>query len=251
MTIKTPEKQDIPALRALWKEAFGDPDTFLDTFFVAGFSPNRSRGVFLENQPVAALYWFDCAWAGKKIAYLYAIATAKNRQGQGLCRALMTDTHNHLKSLGYHGAALVPAKEELFSLYEKFGYEGFYPATRQEVTAEEKPISLQPIDGQTYSRLRQNLLPQDALLQEGATVAFLSGFAEFYQLDSGIACAAKEGDTLYIQEYLADPKELPAFAFALGCQTAQARLAGGKNCAMYLPFDGEKKRPAYLGIHLD
>ena len=45
MIFESPDRGRIPALRALWKEAFGDTDLFLDGFFEYGFSPNRCRCV--------------------------------------------------------------------------------------------------------------------------------------------------------------------------------------------------------------
>ena len=38
MIIKAPQVSNIPALRALWKDAFGDTDTVLDAFFQTAFS---------------------------------------------------------------------------------------------------------------------------------------------------------------------------------------------------------------------
>ena len=251
MIIKNPEKQDIPALRHLWKEAFGDTDDFLDLFFEKGFSPDRCQALELGGELAAALYWFDCGWENKKIGYLYAVATAKSRQGQGLCRALMTHTHKHLQHLGYQGAALSPAEKGLFSLYEKFGYKSFCPTDCLSVAAEEREIALSSIDAATYRKLRKDLLPQGGILQEGATLTFLEGYAKFYQLAGGILCAVKEGDTLYMQEYLADPKDIPAVAFALGAKTAQVRLLGKTPSAMYLSFENSHKLPTYLGILLN
>ena len=49
MTIDAPKKQDIPALKALWQEAFGDEEAFLDCFFSTAFSPKRCRCVTLSG----------------------------------------------------------------------------------------------------------------------------------------------------------------------------------------------------------
>ena len=45
MNIKSPKNADIPALRSLWKEAFGDTDDFLDVFFSAAFADERAMCV--------------------------------------------------------------------------------------------------------------------------------------------------------------------------------------------------------------
>ena len=77
MTIDLPKPGQIPQLRQLWQEAFGDSDAFLDSFFSLSFAPERCRCVTEENHVTAALYWFDCSCHGGKMAYLYAVATGK------------------------------------------------------------------------------------------------------------------------------------------------------------------------------
>lgn len=51
-------REDLPALRELWKEAFGDGDSFLDQFFSVAFAPERSRVAVVDGAVGAALYWF-------------------------------------------------------------------------------------------------------------------------------------------------------------------------------------------------
>ena len=41
MIIKSLTAQDLPALRRLWQQAFGDPDSFVDRFFAKGFSADH------------------------------------------------------------------------------------------------------------------------------------------------------------------------------------------------------------------
>ena len=101
MRIDKPAPGSEAALRRLWQQAFHDDDAFLDIFFDVAFSHDRCRCVTIDGEIVAVLYWFDCSCCGQRMAYLYAIATDKDRRGQGLCRALMEDTHRHLVSRGY------------------------------------------------------------------------------------------------------------------------------------------------------
>ena len=252
MTIKSPENNDIPALRQLWKAAFGDADAFLDKFFATGFSFDRCRIITVDGALAAGLYWFDCLWGDKKIAYLYAVATDSAYQNKGLCRALMEDTHCHLRQVGYKGAALVPGNEGLFSLYEKFGYRSFCPMETKEVPNKEPAVSLQEIDADTYNTLRRNFLPADSLLQEGATLCFLATFAKFYQGSNCLFSAYKENRTLFICEYFGQENLLGNIAKATGAEFAVARIPGGDQpSAMYLDFQDEPLLPAYLGIPLN
>ena len=67
MIIKQPGKENIPQLRKLWKEAFGDTDAFLDLFFGTAFSKERSLCAVDGDSVAAALYWLDCEYADQKI----------------------------------------------------------------------------------------------------------------------------------------------------------------------------------------
>ena len=70
MRFDAPKREEISALRALWQEAFGDPDSFLDLFFASAFSENRARCAYLDGNLAGALYWFDCHCDGARVAYI-------------------------------------------------------------------------------------------------------------------------------------------------------------------------------------
>lgn len=241
----------IDALKALWREAFGDPEGFIQGFFQKGFSPQRCRCVYENGQLAAALYWFECRWGEKKLAYIYGVATAKAFRGKGLCAALMADTHSHLQNAGYAGAVLVPADEGLFSMYEKMGYRGFSPMEKREV----RPSgfhSVQEIRPETYGQLRKQRLPAGGIVQEGDTLRFLCTYARFYTAGDALFCAAREGNTLYIQEFFGDGEVLPGITAALAAGKAAVRLPGGdKPFAMYRSFTEDRLMPGYFGIALD
>ena len=101
MNIDFPNPSQFPELKALWQEAFGDSTLFINSFFETAFSHKRCRCTTLESRIVSVLYWFDCSYDGGRVAYLYAVATAKAHRGNGFCRILMENTHMHLKKLGY------------------------------------------------------------------------------------------------------------------------------------------------------
>lgn len=221
-------------------------------FFATGYSDDRCRCLHLDGQLAAALYWFDCTWQGKKVAYIYAVATDAAFQGRGLCRALMEDTHRHLKAKGYAGAALVPGSPELFSLYKKLGYRSFCPMQTVTVAAGAQPVAVQSVSRDSFLLRRRCHLPENALLQEGEAIAFLSTFAKFYKIDNGIFAVSREADALHFQEYLGDPSLFGGIIAALGAQKGIVRLPGGNtDTAMYLPLDDDPALPDYLGIPLN
>lgn len=251
MIIDAPAQGDIPALKRLWKQAFRDPDAFIDGFFATGFSHRRCRCVYEEGAPVAALYWFDCAWQGKKLAYLYAIATHRELQGRGLCKALMAHTHNALADLGYAGAVLVPAEKSLFSLYKKLGYQAFCPMEKQTVFAGQSSEQVETVSPEVYLARRQAAAPENAVLLQDQAFPFLGSYNRFYASGDSLFCAAPEGDSLYFQEYLGDSARLPGILRALGAKKATVPLPGGDPFAMYRGFSENAAMPDYFNIPLD
>lgn len=241
-------KFDIVSMKALWRQAFGDPDVFIEGFFRTGFSPERCRCLYEEGALAAALYWFDFSCRGKKLAYLYAVATDEAFRGRGLCRRLTEQTHEQLKRLGYAGAILVPARPELFSMYEKLGYRPCCPMDRHEVSAagNVQAVSISPI---AYAMAREKYLPPDsAIVRNGHD--FLQTYNGFYKSDGCIFCAALEKDTVYFQEFLGDTAKLPGAVAALGGKTGIVRLPGTQPFAMYCAFTDDPP-PAYFNLPMD
>lgn len=252
MTIDRPAILQIPQLRKLWKEAFGDTEDFLDIFFHRAFSPNRCRCITQDGQVVAALYWFDCQWRDKKLAYLYAVATAKNRRGQGLARALMESTHKHLQKLGYVGAILSPASKDLFTMYGKFGYQTCSYIREFTCEAAGTPIPLKQVTAQEYAAARRRLLPENSVVQEGVTLDFLSVFAWLYTGHNLALAAYPDEGKLAVCELLGDSQSAPQILTALGFREGSFRVPGQQTpFTMYRSFTRDDAMPAYFGLNLN
>ena len=164
MIIKHPEMAQIEGLTALWVEAFEEPKEAAQCFFDTAFDAQRSL-VCLEGDAVAAgLYWFDCLWKGRKVAYIYAVGTRIAHRGKGLCHALMEKTHEVLKSRGYHGAILVPAEESLFGFYGKMGYVACCPGgiPGEKLTAQ--------MATQMRSAVRHNIRDAECIFRRSSTL---------------------------------------------------------------------------------
>ena len=251
MRIDCPRPEQIPQLRSLWKEAFGDEDAFLDLFFDNGFSPDRCRCVTLEGQVAAALYWLNCQCNGQKIAYLYAVATRKSCRGKGLCAALMADTHSLLTQMGYAGAVLVPGDAGLFRLYGKIGYETCSAITEISCSAGAKPVPLEAVGPEEYARLRRELLPEGGVIQEGENLAFLGKLTRFYTGDGFLLCASIDNGRLRAPELLGDITAGPGILAALGIPEGAFRFPGsGRPFAMYHPLTSAPA-PRYFGLAFD
>ena len=247
MIIKSPEKEAIPQLRQLWKQAFGDSDAFLDGFFSTAFAPERCLCVMEKGQVAAALYWFSCQVGGQAIAYIYAVATAKQFRGQGLCRKLMADTHNHLKNLGYAGALLVPGDAGLRKMYRNMGYTDM-TGTRQFSCNAGAPVALEKIAAEEYAHLRREYLPQNAVAQEGENLRFLEALAQFYKGKDFILCAAQEADKLTALELLGNETAAPGIVAALGCAEGTFTVPGDEPFTMGIAFAPEFQKPSYFAF---
>ena len=249
MTIDAPKPWQIPQLRQLWQEAFGDSDAFLDSFFSLGFSAERCRCVTEEDRVTAALYWFDCSCDGRKMAYLYAVATEKDSRGRGLCRMLMENTHAHLGQMGYLGTILVPATEPLREMYGKMGYSPGTTVSSLRCGAREGTVRLKILDRLAYERRRRELLPASGVLQEGAMTALLQDQMGLFGGDDFILAAWVEDGVLHGEELLGSVASAPEIVRALRAEKGVFRIPGGDEpFAMYCPLADDCPGPDYFGL---
>ncbi len=253
MTIGKPQNSQWMQLRSLWQEAFADTDAFLDDFAETAFSTDRCRIASVDGRIAAALYWFDCWYLGNRVAYLYAVATAKAYRGQGICHRLMEDTHRHLKQLGYVGVILVPGSESLFKFYERMGYQKCSDIREIHCTASDTAVSVEQINKAEYAKLRRQLLPENAVLQEGENLDFLETQEAFYRGEDFVLAAHGEGSTLLSVELLGNEKAASGILNALGFAKGMFRTYGGdKPFAMCFSFgESTLPPPAYFGLAFD
>lgn len=252
MRIEFPVPEQLPALRSLWQEAFGDSEEFLDSFFSTAFSPERCRCLYVDGGVAAALYWFDCQCRGKTMAYLYAVATGKKYRRQGFCRELLENTHMHLANRGYAGAILVPGSETLTAMYAGMGYRSGTTVSEFVCAPGPNPISLHRIDSEEYAQRRAKLLPPDGVVQEGENLLFLQTQARLYEGMGFLLAAQIRGDTLHGLELLGDPTVAPGILRALGMISGSFRAPGSMlPFAMYRSFGSDCPIPAYFGLAFD
>ncbi len=248
MNINHPTPEQLGALRTLWKEAFGDFDPFLDAFFATAFDEKRCLAV---GQADAACYWLDCVCAGEKLAYLYAVATAKESQGRGLCRALMEKAKQVIAGQGYSGILLVPGSEALRHMYAKMDFADATSIAEFTLPASQ-PQTPEKLTAQQYAAARQALLPEGAAVEGPEIMAFLATQAEFYRLGSTLCAAIREGERLFLPELLGEPSHAAAIAASLGCKAVTARTPGSdKKWAMYCPLVPDAPKPTHFSFALD
>ncbi len=251
MIIEKLTKSETESRRRLWKEAFGDSDAFLDDFDRTAFSPERYRAVIVDGEVVSALYFFDCEYAGGRIAYIYAVATSKAYRGQGLCRRLFNETHAYLAERGYTGAILCPGSDSLFNFYKSMGYKTCTFVSEYEVTAGEA-VKVNEITKDEYRSLRRKYLPEGGVIQEGENIDFLATFSKFYWGEGFVLTARPDGDKLFCAEILGDTGTSAGITRALGFKSGFFRTVGNtKPFTMYYPLDEKAVPPTYFGLAFD
>ena len=150
---------------------------------------------------------------------------------------------DELKKRGYEAVFLVPAETSLFGYYERFGFRAV-STIREFTVSASAPLPLRKLTAEEYATTRKKLLPAHSLIQEGACLSLLSGYADFYATDRSVA--AVSGDMVW--ELLGDVSDAPGLIAALGLPTATVRTPGpGRPFAMGLGTDA----PMYLGLALD
>lgn len=252
MRIDFPNDKEVPQLWTLWQEAFNDDLSFISSFQEAAFSRGRCRCAFIDDTLVSMLFWFDCKCYGEKIAYLYAIATRKSYRGQGLCKALLTDTHNLLKESGYVGAILVPGERSLFEYYSSLGYRTSTTMGELVCNASDKYVDLRKISMDEYCTLRRFFLPDGAVIQENENINFLHSMAEFYTSDGILLAGRKSGEELIGMELLGETSLAPEILHTVGCKNGKFRIMSRERpFSMYFSFTEKCATPAYFGLAFD
>ena len=250
MKPKHPALQQIPALRQLWKEAFGDGDAFLDGFFATAFEPERCLCIAEGEKVLSAAYWLDAAVPEGKCAYIYAVATAKESRGKGYAHCIMEAVRDMLAQRGYCAAMLVPGNAGLGDFYAAMGYRFFGGMDSFSALAKSPGAALQKIDAETYGRLRGIYLPQGAVTQMGESLRFLETYAALYAGEDFLLAAFREDDTVSGLELLGNAEQASHILQTLGAKQGAFRIPGAKPFAMWLPLR-DCQEPTYFGIAFD
>ena len=109
-------------MRAMWHDIFGDEIHEIDSFLV-----EHSDAIPLihkeEGCVVSMLYIVPLQMWGKRVAYIYAVATKPEYRGQGIASKLITEALQRIKASGrFDIAALIPSSTESKRLYERLGF---------------------------------------------------------------------------------------------------------------------------------
>lgn len=247
-TVPSPRAVNEARLRQLWRQVFDDPEEFLDLFFGLPGCLNRCCTASRDGKIVSALYWFDCDFRDRKLAYLYGAATDPVYRGQGIFRGLMERYHAVLREQGYAGSLLVPA-EGLAGMYEKMGYR--YVCYRKVWTAQagESSAALTEISAGEFGSLREKYLPENAVSQTGTNLTFLRGQANLFRGEDFLLAA--ETKPFRGIELLGNSEAAPGILRALGEKEGIFSTVGNETpFAMYHALQPGPE-PTYFGLAFD
>lgn len=247
MIIEKASPRDVPALRALWQEAFSDTDEFLDTFFAL---PYRCLAAKDGGTVVGAVYWFDCVCRGEPVAYLYAVATRKTRRGEGIGTRLLTQLHALLAET-HKVAILVPGEERLRAFYEKLGYRSFGGRKEIAVAPAAGLLPAETLTAEEYALRRKKLLPAGGVEQVGNTLPLLGELLDFYGGDGWLLAGRVEDGVFTAPEFLGDTRLLGDIFCALQLPSGKVYTAGETPFGMYCPITEDVSAPTYFAFALD
>lgn len=114
-------------LRDIWKNVFGDEDEYLDVFFDKIYQKDYVLSIEQDGKVAAMLFMvpYDVI-IGKnkyKSIYLYALATVEKYRNKGFMSKLINMANEYVDKNNYLFSFLIPAEEELYGFYKKFGFD--------------------------------------------------------------------------------------------------------------------------------
>lgn len=109
-------------VRRLWQEVFGDSRTFVDSFLVRYYSPDRCVVRHDGDRVVAMAHIVPMQTEAGRTAYIYAVATDPEYRGRGVGRQVVDECVERARREGFDSAALIPSQESLKSFYAASGF---------------------------------------------------------------------------------------------------------------------------------
>ncbi|MBQ7116638.1 MAG: GNAT family N-acetyltransferase [Clostridia bacterium] len=149
------------SLKKLWADTFGDNEEYISLLFDCGYTPSECFAEIIDDEAVSALYLLTgkIKTGGKELEgrYLYAAATAESHRRKGLMEKLIKEAQEYVRAKGIAFISLVPANEELYRYYSKFGFDSLmynYRSLSDHIGLELKGEIISPED---YLCLRNKL----------------------------------------------------------------------------------------------
>lgn len=181
--IQFANKYSTPLVRKMWKTCFGDTDEYMDLIFTKKYKEDNTLIYFEKEEAVASLqmqeYNIRMYEEVFPIYYLAGLCTLPEHRNKGYMGKLITEALNIMQSRDIALTILVPANEQLFNYYEKYGF-------TQAFRSSEEKIDLSRI-------IENNSNFTDKRFQE---------FDRLYQQNDFTVLKTKEDLSIIIEEYI-------------------------------------------------
>ena len=242
--IGTAKGSDISRLKEIWKECFGDSDSYITLFFDTVFKDSQPLAFYADGTPVAVLYRLKCkAVVNGRIfygRYIYAAATLENYRKRGIMGQLLSFAQKEAESRGEF-LSLVPGSSELYGYYSKFSFAECM--NRHAVTLNYDGISKGSFKSLTDNEAfdtRECLLKDNSFIWGKNELSYALQCIRFFGGEAvsdgkSFAVILKDGEKLVINELLGSSPE----------ESAQLLLGqyGCTECKLYTPENyGENER---------
>ena len=229
-------QDDIPSLKSLWAETFGDTPELIGRFFE--LLPSMGTGLVAESggELLGAAYVLSAElWCPEKspvkLGYIYAVAVEPSARNCGIGAKLVSACERYCWENGIEICTTLPAEDSLYAWYERVG--GFQTANGciyQTVLPSDSAVEITPLFADEYAFKRADILRSKnyvnlnygyMLFQEALCKAYGGGL---FGCKGGIACGYVDNGVLIIKEALNDtPEFIPALCRKLGAKSAVVR----------------------------
>lgn len=171
--IRFSNKKDIPSLKFLMKEIFGDHESFINLFFNYKYE-NNALIYEIDGEIVSFAFLLSAHIQIDNnkypITYLYACATKPEFRGKGYMKDILEEAYKIACSRNEVGIFLLPANESLYYFYEKNNFTIYFHKTIVHYKPSQIQISTSLlssfsfINSKEYAQIRQKILLQDGAI---------------------------------------------------------------------------------------
>ncbi len=251
MEIRTARTADIPALYALWHEAFGDERAAIDAFFQTCFAPENTFVAVENGAPVSVLYWIEAAYqTGSETLsarYVFAAATAKDARSNGYMTALLRKARQAAAARQIDLLFLVPAEETLFAYYGARGFRSAFSKTvyilsdaqlRKNAGTLVQNLPETPASWANVRKAALQGVPHIVWSESALSLAlrYSTMFGEEVCItENGWFNAGRDGETVTASEFCTVPGSLPALCGAVLEAAPAKRYTLSTPCGMPVP----------------
>lgn len=227
---------DIPHMKRMWIDVFGDDAALVDRFFELLPSMGTALCAVCEHELQGAAYllnselWENAKFS-KKLVYVYAVAVEPEARGFGIGSKLVRACRRFCWENNFDICCTLPAEDSLYGWYHKIA--GFSTAScckYEEINAGEELSGITELYADEYGFKRSELLRGKnyvnyyygwLLYAEALAKTFGGGF---FAYKGSVAYGYVEDGVLLIKEAINDPPEfMPALCARLGVNKALVR----------------------------